>query len=62
MDKTTAVSPGSIIVTHRQTSQLTQVTLNLTSDEAQILKHYCEKTGKSEQDLIRELIQELPVI
>lgn len=59
MDKTTAISPSP--TTSNQKSSFQQVTLNLTSDEAQILKQYCEQTGKTEQDLIRELIQELPV-
>lgn len=59
MDKTTAIPPSA--TTTNQRSAFQRVTLNLTSDEAQILKQYCEQTGKSEQDLIRELIQELPV-
>jgi hypothetical protein len=59
MNKTTSVSPNA--TTSSQKSAFQRVTLNLTSDEAQILKQYCEQTGKSEQDLIRELIQELPV-
>lgn len=36
-----------------------QVTLTLTPEEAQILEQYCEQTGKSETDMILELIQGL---
>jgi hypothetical protein len=36
-----------------------QVTLTLTPEEAQILEQYCEQTGKSEMDMILELIQGL---
>lgn len=59
MDKTTAIPPSA--TSSRPKSAFQQVTLNLTLDEAEILKQYCEQTGKSEQDLIRTLILELPV-
>ncbi|MBG1258147.1 CopG family transcriptional regulator [Nostoc sp. BAE] len=37
-----------------------RITLNLTLDEAQNLKKYCEQTGRLAIDVIRELIQALP--
>lgn len=53
------ISPRS--TTSSQKSTIKQVTLTLTPDEVQILEQYCEQTGKSEMDMIRELIQGLPV-
>ncbi|MCG6135336.1 MAG: CopG family transcriptional regulator [Nostoc sp. LLA-1] len=39
--------------------EIQQITLTLTPEEAQILEQYCEQTGKSEMDMILELIQGL---
>ncbi len=36
-----------------------QITLDLTADEAKKLEEYCQQTGKTATDVIRELIQRL---
>jgi hypothetical protein len=47
--------------TSSEKSPIQQFTITLTPDEVQILEQYCEQTGKSEMDMIRELIQGLPI-
>ncbi len=43
-----------------QKSTFKQITIDLTDNEAKKLEEYCDKIGKSESDVIRKLIQELP--
>jgi ribosomal protein S10 len=38
-----------------------RITINLASNEAKNLEKYCEQTGRSATDVIRELIRALPV-
>ncbi len=58
----TAAHRFSSFATSSKKRVLKRITLNLTSDEAENLEKYCEQTGKAATDLIRELIQGLPVI
>jgi len=37
-----------------------RITVNLASDEANKLEHYCGQTGRAATDVIRELIRSLP--
>ena len=57
----TSVHRFSSFATFSKTRALKQITLNLTSDEAENLEKYCEQTGKAPTDVIRKLIQGLPV-
>ncbi|MBD2254294.1 CopG family transcriptional regulator [Nostoc parmelioides] len=61
MNKTDAIDSASY-TSSSQKSTLKQITLDLTSDEAQNLKNYCEQTGKEVTNVIEELIQKLPVV
>ncbi|MBD0261342.1 MAG: CopG family transcriptional regulator [Hassallia sp. WJT32-NPBG1] len=57
----TAAHRFSTFATSNKKRVLKRITLNLTSDEAKNLEKYCEQTGKAATDLIRELIEALPV-
>ncbi|EHC08485.1 hypothetical protein [Fischerella thermalis] len=48
-------------VTSSEKLSVQQVTLELTPDEARKLEKYCQLTGKAAVDVIRELIQDLPI-
>ena len=39
---------------------LKQITVDLTEKEARKLEDYCDHIGRSESDVIREIIRELP--
>ncbi|GAX37027.1 CopG family transcriptional regulator [Nodularia sp. NIES-3585] len=57
----TNVYTSPTATTSSKEPNIQQLTLTLTPEEAQILEQYCQQTGKSEMDMIRELIQGLPV-
>ncbi|MEH1819310.1 CopG family transcriptional regulator [Nostoc sp.] len=59
MNKATALKFPHLATSNKKRA-LKRITLNLPSDEAQNLEKYCEQTGKSAIDVIRELIQALP--
>ncbi|WP_138501768.1 RepB family protein [Nostoc sp. PA-18-2419] len=50
----------STLATSTKKKTLKRITINLALDEAENLEKYCEQTGKTVTDVIRELIQALP--
>jgi signal transduction histidine kinase len=59
MNKTAALKFPRLATSSKKRA-LKRITLNLTSDEAEKLEKYCEQTGRSAIDVIRQLIQALP--
>jgi hypothetical protein len=56
-----AVHIFPIFATPSEELSVKQIILELTPDEAKKLEKYCEWTGKTATDVIRELIQDLPI-
>ncbi len=61
MEKTAAHQKTITPITLSPALATQEITLVLTLDEAQKLKLYCDQTGKAADDVVQELIQELPV-
>ncbi|MDF5706738.1 MAG: CopG family transcriptional regulator [Nostoc sp. S4] len=55
-----AVERLSTLATSTKKKALKRITINLALEEADNLEKYCEQTGKTVTDVIRELIQALP--
>lgn len=60
MNKTTAHRLPKF-VTYSKKMPTRQIILDLTPDEIKKLEKYCKQTGKAVKDVIRQLIQELPL-
>ncbi|MFB2772644.1 CopG family transcriptional regulator [Pelatocladus sp. BLCC-F211] len=50
-----------IFATPSKKASVKQITLELTPDEVRKLEQHCDWTGKEATDIVRELIQELPI-
>ncbi|MCC5645179.1 CopG family transcriptional regulator [Nostoc sp. CHAB 5824] len=59
MSKTAALKFPRLATSSKKRA-LKRITFNLTSDEGENLEKYCQQTGRSAIDVIRELIQALP--
>ncbi len=57
----TAANVFSISAIPSKKTSVKQITLELTPDEVRKLEQHCDWTGKEATDIIRELIQELPI-
>ncbi|MDZ8189448.1 MAG: RepB family protein [Nostoc sp. ChiSLP02] len=59
MNKTSSERLSSLATSTKKRT-LRRITINLPSDEADNLENYCEHTGKTAKDVVRELIRALP--
>ncbi|KOP25493.1 CopG family transcriptional regulator [Hapalosiphon sp. MRB220] len=59
--KKVAANVFPIFATPSKEPSVKQITLELTPDEVRKLEQHCDWRGKEVTDIIRELIQELPV-